>query len=367
VRILQLMGAAHVGGAETFAAALTNGLQSRGHDCLLGNTWEGSALDAYAAAHDVPYAPIPGGRRFIGLRWLQAMKQFLRENQFDLIMSYGMRISVGLRLLLGSGNRPVHVMAVRGLDVHRRALEKWIDRATERRVDMIVCNSKAVARQRERALGTNPDRMRVIPNGIDVKRFTGSQCITSRAELGLPEGFLFINVANFRPEKDHETLLRAFRIACNGRPDAKLVLVGGGNRAPVEETADRVGVCDRVVFTGAVGDVVPYLQTSDVFVLSSHSEGMPRSVMEAMALGKPVVSTKAGGVAEIAEDGTHALLVPVRDPDTLGNAMARAMQDTALRDRLGRAAARHIRERFDIESIIDQYVNLYEELLPKTE
>ena len=124
-----------------------------------------------------------------------------------------------------------------------------------------------------------------------------------------------------------------------------------------------MGLADRVLFTGAIDDVRPVLRSCDAFVMSSYSEGMPCALMEAMAMGKAAVSTNVGGVSEVAEHEKHALLVPARSPEALADALARLMDEPALRIELGAAAAERIRSDFSHDSMIDRHVDLYESLL----
>ncbi len=363
MRILQLMGAGEVGGAETFAIAMTRGLIARGHVAMLANTWNESPFNDAAEAAEIPFTPLRGGRRLIGPRWFITVARFLRANPFDVVMTYGTRISVGLRIMRRSVGVKHHVMGIRGLDVHRRRFEALLDARTEHLVDVFVCNAQIVADNRRRQIGTNESRLRVIPNGIDLTRFHPGVEPATRESVGLPEGFLFVMVASFRSEKDHSTLLEAIRRAGDALGDAKFVLVGSGVlQQAVESEARRLGPTNRVIFLGAVDDVRPLVKACDAFVLSSSAEGMPRAVMEAMALGTPVVSTAAGGVPEIAEHETHALIVPTRDPGALAEALVRMVQDEGLRHRLASSAAERIRADFDIENIIDRYVALFGEL-----
>jgi glycosyltransferase involved in cell wall biosynthesis len=363
MRILQLMGAGDVGGAETFAIALTRGLVARNHTAMLANTWKGSPFNEAAEAAGIPFTVVGSGQRRIGPRWFAGVARYLRSNSFDVVMTYGTRISLALRIIQRSVGVTRHVMAIRGLDVHRRAFEAFLDRRTQRCVDVFVCNARAVAENRRQQVGTDESCMRVIPNGIDLTRFHPDVASASRPSLGLPEGFLFVMVASFRSEKDHSTLLQAISKAGDALRGAKFILVGNGPlQSTVESDAQRMGLADQVLFAGQLHDVRPLVKACDAFVLSSFSEGMPRAVMEAMALGMPVVATAAGGVREIAENDSHALIVPTRSPDALAEALVRMVEDEGLRRRLATNAPAQIRTNFDIETIVDRYVALFREV-----
>lgn len=364
MRILQLLGHGGVGGTETFAISLVRGLSERGHDVTLANTWTDSPLNAAAEAAGIPFAGLRGGGWRIGPRWFWVVNRYLRRQRFDIVHTYGLRVSLGLRLMQRRLGVRHHVMGVRGLDQQRTGVQAVCDRRTEHLLDLIVCNAEAVADRRVSAVGTPRARIRVIPNGVDLAMFSPGFASPPRASLNLPGGFLFAMVASFRAEKDHGTLLEAIRIAGDGLAAARFVLIGGGGlRDSVAALTRRLGLVDRVLFVGAVDDVRPYLNACDAFVLSSSSEGMPRALMEAMAMGKAAVSTKVGGVAEVAEHGKHALLVPARSPEALAAALVRLIEDPALRIELGAAAAERIRSNFSHDSMIDRHVDMYESLL----
>ena len=364
MRILQLMGHCGVGGTETFAISLVRGLHDRGHNVTLVNTWTDSPLNAAAQAAGIPFAGLRGGGRRIGPRWFWVVSRFLRRHEFDIVHTYGLRVSLGLRLMQRRLGLRHHVMGVRGLDQQRTGVQAIWDRRTEHLLDLVVCNAEAVAEKRMSVVGTPRSRIRVIPNGVDLATFGPGSESPSRASLNLPDGFLFAMVASFRVEKDHETLLEAIRIGGDRLSSARFVLIGGGERRDdIADRARRMGLADRVLFVGTVADVRPYLRACDAFVLSSSSEGMPRAMMEAMAMGKAVVSTDVGGVPEVAVHEEHALLVPPRSPEALADALLRVMQAPALGQRLGAAAALRIRSDFSHKLMIDRHVDLYESLL----
>jgi glycosyltransferase involved in cell wall biosynthesis len=364
MKVLQLLGSGGLGGTERHAMTLVRGLIERGHESLLVNTWTDSPVNDFARADGVPFEALPGGGRRIGLGWFRAVYPFLRRHRFDLIHTYGLRVSLAVRLMQGRLGLRHHMTGVRGLDQQRTGWQARMDRLTERRLDMIVCNAWAVARERQAMVGTPDARIRVIPNGLDLSRFHDGVSPVSRAEVGFPNGFLFVHVGSFRVEKDHETLLRAFQRVSRSHDDVRLLLIGEGRLGDdVRRLVAELGVGDRVVMAGSFEDVRPVIKACDAFVLSSFSEGMPRALMEAMCLGMPCVSTRAGGVDEIADDGVEALLAAVRSPDALADAMERVVTDGELRSSLGRAAAVRAKTHFGRDLMIDRHVELYEDAM----
>jgi len=364
MKILQLLSHGSVGGTETFVISLVKGLTDRGHDVTLVNTWTDSPVNAAARNAGVPVVAMPCGTYRIGPRWFWNVGRYLRQHRFDLVHTYGLRVSLALRCMQRRVGVKHHLLGVRGLDQQRTGIQARLDRRTEHLLDTIVCNAQAVADKRTAVVGTPASRIHIIPNGIDPAVFTTEGDIPSRTSLNLPESFLFAVVASFRPEKDHPSLFEAVRQTGDALKDAKFALIGTGKlREQVKMEAHRLGVADRFIFTGAVSDVRPYLRSCDAFVLPSYSEGMPRAMMEAMAVGKPVVATTAGGIPEIAQDEKHALLVPTRNPNELANALIRIATNQPLRTSLGTAAAQHIREHFSYDTMIDRHVTLYESIL----
>ncbi len=195
-----------------------------------------------------------------------------------------------------------------------------------------------------------------IDNGVDIRRF---------APLGISEPhqtIRFINVARFSSQKNHRLLLRAFQHVRQEFPDVILRLVGDGElRGEIEEQIQKLGLSDSVELLGVRSDVEKQLQDSDVFVLSSDYEGLPLSVMEAMAAGRPVVSTRAGGVPNAVTDGLNGILVDVGDVDALAEGMLRLAKDTSLRHRMAEAALTASKQ-FDIRVMVSRYEELFQEL-----
>ncbi|NOS99648.1 MAG: glycosyltransferase family 4 protein [Phycisphaerales bacterium] len=364
MRILQLLAHGHVGGTETFAISLVKGLNERGHHAVLANAWTDSTADAPARAAGIPFAPLRAGTYRIGWKWMGVVGHYLRSNRFDIVQTYGLRASLAVRLMQRRVGIVHHVTGVRGLDQQRTGVQAFLDRRTEHRLDMIICNAQAVAARRMALVGTPAHRIRVIPNGIDVSYFQTGVAPPPRDALGLPGGFLFATVASFRAEKDHANLLDAIVLAGDELADVGFVFIGAGRlQADVWDRVREKNLIGRVRFIAPLQDVRDHVRSCDAFVLPSSSEGMPRALMEAMALGKPVIATDAGGIPEVARDDHEAILAPARDPRALAEAMIRIRRDAALRARLSSAAVRRIRDHFSHTAMFEQHIRVYEGVL----
>jgi len=236
----------------------------------------------------------------------------------------------------------------------------------------IICESRlgrdVLLAQRE-LFGCRRDRMAVIPNGVDTARFDPqrygrSEC---RERLGLHDrDFVVGTVARLSAEKNLVQILRGVRYAMDVSRHAsriQVVLAGPdrGEGATLAAEARRLGIEERVLFLGARDDVPEILRALDAYVLSSFYEGTPFSLLEAMAMGLPVVANQIGGVIEVVNG--NGFLVPVLQPEDTGRALIELMETPALAIRLGRRSRRLAVRRYDISRMIEGYERVLLEAL----
>jgi glycosyltransferase involved in cell wall biosynthesis len=234
----------------------------------------------------------------------------------------------------------------------------------DRRVDRYLAISSAVENELVRA-GIEAGRIRRVPSGIDFSRFEGVEPdLGWRMRLDLEPGeVLFCNVAALAPHKDQATLLRAFRRFLDQGGQGKLVILGEGElREPLERLRRQLGLEADVFLPGFTDDVLPKLKASDVFVMSSKTEGLGTSILDAMALARPVVATSAGGIVDAVIHGETGLLAPPQDPPALAAAMRDLQTSAATRQRMGLAGQRKV-EDFDLRRTVQLTIDAYEELL----
>jgi glycosyltransferase involved in cell wall biosynthesis len=209
----------------------------------------------------------------------------------------------------------------------------------------------------------DPGLVEIIPNGLDVDRIDRYARVGSRFTSPLRARPRIVAVANLVPLKGHTWLLRAMPRVLAAYPGARCLLVGDGPcRRELEALARRLGLDDRVTFLGSVVDPLGLVSESDVFVLPSLTEGAPLALLEAMALGTPVVATRVGGVPEIVDDRRTGLLVASGDSAALADAMLNVLGDVALAGRLSLAGREHVRTRFAASTTTAQLGALYADL-----
>lgn len=200
--------------------------------------------------------------------------------------------------------------------------------------------------------GIPPSRIEVIYNGVDPSRFDTAILRDGtrervRAELGLgPQHRVATCVARMHPVKDHPTLVRAFARAARDVPDARLLVVGGGDAEPLRRLAAELGVGDRALFTGVRTDIPAVYAATDVFAMASLSEGTSVTLLESMLLERPAAVTDVGGNPEIVERDVTGLLTPRGDHEALGASIASLLDAPERRARMGAAGRARVLERF---------------------
>lgn len=294
--------------------------------------------------------------------------QLIRRHRYRVIHAYGFRMSLLARLAARAARpRPIVVHGIRGLHVTedeepsrvKTRVALAVERATSRLVDAYVANSRG-ALDFLRTQGLPEHKLATIRNGIDLSEWPRRRGV---AVSGPP---VVVCVANFRKRKRHVDVVEAIRILLERGVAVSCRFVGDGpTQSEVREEARRRGVSHAIAFIGscAPSEVKTVLTASDVFVLASLWEGMPGSVMEAMAVGLPVVGTDVPGTNELVVDGVTGYLVPARNPGALAERVAVLIADPKLRSRMAEAARDRVRREFSMDRMVAEHEVLYERLV----
>lgn len=205
-------------------------------------------------------------------------------------------------------------------------------------------------------------KLQVIRNGVDVRRFANAAA--DRQSLGLRgDGTVIGVVARLHPVKGHSVLLHAFVGVKRQFPEASLLIVGDGEeRAGLGVLAKELGIDDSVVFLGSRRDIPELLAAMDITVLPSLEEGLPLSLLEAMAAAKPIVATDVGAVPTVIRHNQTGLLVPPRDPEAITQALTRMLSDTELQRTLSAAAQGLAVDQYSLDRTAEAYGRIYASL-----
>jgi glycosyltransferase involved in cell wall biosynthesis len=264
--------------------------------------------------------------------------------------------------------------AMRGLPVvlHEHAnltdtpwFQKIVDRMLAPYTDLAIAVSESTAEFVIRARQMPPERVKVVYLGVPLEEFSrqrpAEEIAAARAELGIaPSDIAIGTVTRLHDSKGNEYLVEAARHVLDARPHARFVIVGEGPLlGPLQQQAEALRLGDRLVFAGFARDVARVVSAFDVSVFPSLWEGTPLTVFEALAMGKPIVATDADGLLDVLTAEHDAIIVPRRNARALADGLVRAIDDDALRARLG-AAARATGRQYDIAAFVAKMERLYE-------
>jgi len=262
---------------------------------------------------------------------------------------------------------PAVFSTVHSTNLWKGGIHRLIDRVLGRLSTRVIACSPEVGERLVKHDRIPADRVVVVPNGIDLRRFGAVNPGGVRAELGVPAGLpVLIVVGRLHEAKGHADLLAALTRVRKETIDFRCLFVGSGElREQLEADVERRGLKDQVRFLGQRSDVPRLLAASDVVVIPSRWEGLPIALLEAMAMAKAVVATAVGGIPDAIEDGENGLLVPVGDAGALAGALGRVLRDASLRSRLGQAAGALVRRRYDVAATALAYEGLYRTALAR--
>lgn len=249
--------------------------------------------------------------------------------------------------------------------IHRR---RWINQLTFPWVHRITALSESHKSYLVDCEGMDPDKIEIIPNGIDVDKFTSaSRGAEVRQSQGISAEQPVIGiVAMLRPEKAHDVFLQAARLVLDQIPSARFLIVGDGpERLQLEKLTRELALEGAVRFLGVQKDVAPILDALDVAVLSSRPvvETLSVSLLECMAAGKPVVATRVGSLAELVEEGKSGFLVEPGDWEAMAGRILQLIQDRSLAGRMGQEGRQKVRKHYTLEQVVKQTEAFFEKLL----
>ena len=297
----------------------------------------------------------------LDLRWLPRLRRLAHERSIDLVHAHSPVAAAGARLGVG---RDVAIVTTEHNTWDRyRPATRRLNGATFARQQAVIAVSAEVARS------IGPRRgppVRVIPNGVDVQALRSAALPreAARIELGLPPAATIIGtVGGVTAKKGHVHLVRAAAELAARRADAMVAIVGLEiDPGPVRAAIAEAGLERHVALLGYRPRAARFLRAFDVFALPSLHEGMPVSLLEAMALGVPVVATRVGGVSEVVTSGREGVVVAPGDAAALAAALAALMDDLAWRTTCGEAAVRTA-SRFSLAETVMRTQQVYDEAI----
>lgn len=382
IRVVQLVATGTNGGAQEHVHTLLSRMDRARHDVRVISLSDGSAVRRWRSL-DVCVEVVEATDDDSAAA---AVADLLTAWRTQVVHGHMYRAEVvGVaaveRVAARGATRPYLIQTIHSSRVRSLADRETLVRLTPS-MDRLVAVSQAVVGKLRREGRADLAPVELIHNGVDLARYDHTEaCCTLPEEYGFAEGTPLVGVvARLEAEKGHATLLEAWPTVLERVPAARLLVVGEGSLAEqLHEQAESLGLlgepCEgdrcvgtrharpgaKVVFTGRREDVPAVTAALDVAVLPSYREALGLVILEAMALGRPVVASDVGGIPEMVEDGVTGLLVPPRDPVALGDAIVRLLTDHPLADILGRNGQRLVRERFCVERMVAAIEVLYDD------
>ena len=333
------------------------GLRERGHRTLLIAHPEGELAVRAAEGHDlIRLAP----RAEVDLHAGWKLSRIIKDLRPDIVHAHDPHAVALASLALSfmtSGKCPA-LLASRRVAFHLKthAFSRW----KYHQVDCFIAASNAI-RDMLIGDGIEPERVVTIYEGIDLHRVQAEPPANIHAEFWLPTHAPIIGaVAALTAEKGHKYLIDAAAMVVREVPDARFVILGEGDMRPALERQIReLHLEKHVVLPGFRADILSFIQSFDVFVMSSLFEGLGTSLLDAMALSKPIVASDTGGIPEAVAQGENGLLVPPRDARRLADAIATLLKDPDRRQRMGRAGLERARRLFSADEMVERTLKVY--------
>lgn len=366
VKILQLISSEGKYGAETMLLCLVKSLALLGHENVIG---------VFRNSH-CPHTEVAEAARLEGLkveiipcdgkidrRAVDVIRHCLQIHSIDLVHTHGYKANFyGYLAARGKG---VPAVATYHLDWPDRGLALRLyhlfDRLVVRRFGKIAAVSEAVARSLRRS-GVPSAKIVTIDNGIDLSPFAQARPILQEEISERPDALIGL-VGRLTPQKGCEYFLRAAQRVLIDFPRTLFVLVGEGpDRRKLEELVRDLNIAERVIFAGHREDMPGVYASLDILVLPSINEGLPMTLIEAMAAARPVIATPVGAIPKLIIPEQTGLLVNPRDPVGLAAALGRLISNPDLRHRLGRDGQVWVMRRFSAEAMAQQYAEIYQEV-----
>jgi len=357
----------HLGGAEQQALQLAEQLARRGVQvCVLTRKFKG--LPAHETVRGVPVyraiRTLPWGKWF-ALTYLFSVLWFLlkKRRSYDIIHCHLLQGFHSLAAILMKAlfkKKVIIKVGATGPISDFRMMKNlfgggFLLRQTPR-ADRLICVCSQSAGEALQA-GFSPMQVAHIPNGVDIGFFKPAPVTENRQTITFAGRLDYM--------KGVHILLEGFKQLRDEMKNVQLTIIGDGpDREKLQNCAREKGISDAVNFCGEAEEIVPYLQQSAVFVLPSFSEGLSNVLLEAMACGLPVVATRVGGTIDLVQDGFNGILIEPDNAGQLYQAMKKILQDKDLAKALGVQARKTAAEKFSLKSVTEQYVSLYQTLVP---
>ena len=365
INILQMVTVSDIGGTERMLLYLLSAANKQRFRFVVACLYPGGVLKQEVQRMGVPFYDL--SIKYVA-RLPFLLKTLIKKEKIDLIHTYGLTADVLIRPLARLYRVKGLISSIRSTYPNRKWYHNLLSRMTSFGVDVWISNSEAGKHAAVRREKIKPHKIVVIKNGIDVQsvpRVTPEKMKTIKEKLGLSKNtFVTLTVANLRPMKRHEDILKAIPLIKKKTGDKiKFIFVGTDNsRGQIAALAEKLGVQQEVIFAGFRKDIAPFLEMADLFLLTSEWEGLPGSILEAMAYRLPIIATNVGGIPELITHEKEGILIEPRNPQAIAANVIKLYCSKELRKQLGSNAYQQVAHEFTLSTMIARLEEIYEDL-----
>ncbi|MCK4262308.1 glycosyltransferase [bacterium] len=363
IEILHLTTDSRIGGTEKNIIALVTHLDKDRYESKVVALMPGGELINKLRGYGIR-AECLGMRNKFDLGAIFKLYRLIKNSKINILHTYLFHANILGRIVGRLVGVPVIISSIRVME--RRRYHLWIDWLTNRMVDVETCVCEAVRNFTIEKGKIRADKLVTIPNAIDVQQYELNMDIEQKKmELGIELNYPILGVAGrLHKQKGHIYLLKAMLRIMREYPRAVLLVMGDGPlRTKLTIVCYKSLINNQLKFLGLRQDIKEIMALLDVFILPSLWEGMPNVLLEAMALGKPIVATRVGGVEELIEDGVSGALVPPADEEALAGAVIHILARPDKGRGLGKVARKEAERRFPVEDMVGETEKLYGRLL----
>lgn len=357
-KICYIIPSQEIGGTEKMLIMLADNIRKYGFQVVVITMQKEGTFHKFLALHNIKYYALDLKKNpFAGI--LKAVYIFMKEkpcivhsflfagNMFAKFMKIFFRIPL--------------ICSQRSTDNWKKTIHWKLEKITDFLCSMIISNSNAGKKILIEKTGIKPDKIVVIPNGIDIKKIAES-VFDKKNNTG---EILVGSIGSLRKAKGFDILVEAASIVSRKRRDIKFMILGKGPlESYIRQQITRLGLNETVVLCGFIENVYNYMVSFDMVVIPSRWEGFPVVALEAMACGKPVIATTTGDLPEIVEHGITGLLVEPENPKEMADAILKVASNEKMREEMGKNAMIRV-ENFSLENMVREYRKTYEVFIRK--
>jgi glycosyltransferase involved in cell wall biosynthesis len=365
-RVAIIIDSLRIGGAQRLVSAFASHASRHGIEPVIINLKDGSPsviLDGILAA-GVKVVTIPSYSLF-NLKRLRWLVGFLKESKIDVVQTHLMYANILGSVAAHRAGLPVictlhstHVKSGFKAGLLKRLEDYCLQRFATR---ILAVGDMVASAHQGHYEGRDVD---VIANGIpEMEEVSDSERARVRSEFGVNGQPIVITVGRFSTSKGYEDMIEAFKLLQQKNLQTKLLMVGSGSTQPaIRSQIEKLGLDESVILTGERHDIPQLLASSDVFASSSHREGLPLSVLEAMMAGLPIVATSVGDIPNVVT-GETGVIVPPHQPEMLAAALEELLTDADRRQNMGRAARERALQEYSVDVWMKRHLELYEDVI----